>query len=64
MINFIVPLFKWINLQGYSQGVFWIILVSLTSNINDILIRVIGDRLPSIEISFFRFSGFQFHHSN
>ena len=47
--------FGWFNAKGYAQGVFWIILVSLISNGNDILMRLLGSRLPSMEIAFFRF---------
>lgn len=47
--------FKWLNSKGYAQGVFWIILVSLISNSNDIVMRFLGTRLPSMEIAFFRF---------
>ena len=46
---------NWFNSKGYAQGVFWIILVSLISNMNDIIMRLTGDRLPSMEIAFFRF---------
>ncbi|MCP4924073.1 MAG: DMT family transporter [bacterium] len=46
---------KWFNAKGYAQGVFWIIMVSLISNMNDIIMRLTGDRLPSMEIAFFRF---------
>jgi len=46
---------SWFNQKGYAQGVFWIILVSLISNMNDILMRLSGDTLPGIEITFFRY---------
>ena len=46
----------WFHSKGYAQGVFWIICVSLISNGNDILMRLLGERLPSMEIAFFRFS--------
>lgn len=45
---------NWFSRKGYLQGVFFIILVALTSNLNDILMRFSG-RLPSIEITFFRY---------
>lgn len=47
--------FAWFGRAGYFQGVFWITLVCLISNINDILMRLAGHRLPSFEIAFFRF---------
>jgi S-adenosylmethionine uptake transporter len=46
---------NWFARTGYLQGVFWIILVCLVSNLNDILMRLAGTRLPSMQISFFRF---------
>lgn len=47
--------FSWFNKKGYLQGVFWIIVVSLVSNMNDILTRKVGSRLPPLEVAFFRF---------
>ncbi len=44
----------WFNQTGYLQGVFWIILVSLISSSNDVLMRFTGTRLPAMEITFFR----------
>jgi len=46
---------SWFSQKGYLQGVFWITLVALTSNLNDILMRIAGGRLPSMEITFFRY---------
>lgn len=46
---------SWLFQKGYFQGVFWIILVSLTSSLNDVLMRLAGNRLPSMEVAFFRF---------
>jgi S-adenosylmethionine uptake transporter len=45
---------KWFFRKSYFQGVFWIVLTSFISNINDILIRLVGSRLSSIEVSFFK----------
>jgi S-adenosylmethionine uptake transporter len=44
----------WMFRKGYLQGVFWITLVALTSNMNDILMRL-GGRLPGMELTFFRY---------
>lgn len=44
-----------ITKQSYLQGVFWILIASLISNMNDILMRLIGLRLPCMEVAFFRF---------
>ena len=46
---------SWYARKGYLQGIFWICLVALTSNTNDILMRLAGSSLPSMEIAFFRF---------
>lgn len=46
---------SWFKCQGYAQGIFWIFMVALTSNTNDILMRFAGSRLPAMEIAFFRF---------
>ena len=46
---------SWFSQKGYPQGVFWILLVSLISNMNDILMRLTGPTLPGIEIIFFRY---------
>jgi S-adenosylmethionine uptake transporter len=48
-------LLSWFNKKGYFQGVFWIIMVALVSNTNDILMRLLGMSLPPMEIAFFRF---------
>lgn len=52
---FISKYFSWFVKQGYFQGVFWITLVALTSNTNDILMRLAGQNIPSLEITFFRY---------
>jgi S-adenosylmethionine uptake transporter len=46
---------NWFNRPGYPQGVFWIIMVALISSANDVFMRLTGTRLPSMQISFFRF---------
>lgn len=45
----------WFARPGYAQGVFWIVLVNFISNTNDILMRLLGAHLPSMQIAFFRF---------
>lgn len=45
----------WFTQKGYMQGVFWITLVALTSNMNDILMRLAGTHLPPQEVTFFRY---------
>lgn len=43
------------TLSPYLQGVSWAILACLISNANDILMRILGSRLDSMEVVFFRF---------
>lgn len=54
-LSSLFPKLSWFNQKGYLQGVFWIFVVSLVSNMNDILTRLVGNRLPSMEVAFFRF---------
>jgi S-adenosylmethionine uptake transporter len=53
--NAIARYLGWFSRQGYLQGVFWIMLVALTSNTNDILMRLAGQNIPPLEITFFRY---------
>lgn len=47
--------FSWFNSKGFLQGIFWMIMVCVISNLNDILIKHLGSRLSGIEVAFFRF---------
>lgn len=47
---------QWLQGKGYLQGVFWIVLVSIISNTNDICMRLLGERLPATQVVFCRFS--------
>ena len=46
---------SWYCKKGITQGIFWSILIYLISSINDVLMKLLGERLSFIEISFFRF---------
>ena len=46
---------NWFCSQGIKQGIFWATLIYFTSSINDVLMKLLGERLSFIEISFFRF---------
>ncbi len=46
---------RWYCKKGITQGIFWSILIYLISSINDVLMKLLGERLSFIEISFFRF---------
>jgi S-adenosylmethionine uptake transporter len=50
-----MTLFKWFNSKGYPQGVFWAIQISVFSVTNDTIMCFLGNRLPTVQISFFRF---------
>lgn len=45
----------WFHSKGYFQGVFWMISMCFVSNLNDIITKYMGSRLPGIEVAFFRF---------
>ena len=47
--------FSWLHSKGYLQGIFWMILVSSVSSLNDILTKYVGARLSGAEVAFFRF---------
>lgn len=47
---------SWLTKPGFVRGALWCLLVCLCSCFNDILMRYLGSRLPSMEISFFRFA--------
>lgn len=49
-----VGLFKWINSKGHFQGIFWTICASFFSNLCDVSIRLAGNSLPAMQITFFR----------
>lgn len=46
---------SWANSKGFFQGVFWMIMVCIISNTNDILVKFVGSRLSGSEVAFFRF---------
>ncbi|HLD95337.1 MAG TPA: DMT family transporter [Alphaproteobacteria bacterium] len=48
-------LLGWFLQKGYTQGVFWAIMISLVSVTNDVLMRALGERLHVVQIIFFRF---------
>lgn len=50
-----IPYLSWFNSKGYFQGVFWMLLVCTISNLNDVLIKLVGTTLPGTEVAFFRF---------
>lgn len=45
---------RWIEKKGYLQGAFWTLMCCLASNLNDILMKSMGDHLHSFQIVFFR----------
>lgn len=47
--------FSWFNSKGFLQGIFWMIIVCIISNMNDVLIKYVGNRLSGLEVAFFRF---------
>ncbi|MBI2707870.1 MAG: DMT family transporter [Proteobacteria bacterium] len=45
---------SWFNSKGYLQGIFWMTVVCLISNSNDILTKHVGSNLSGAEVAFFR----------
>lgn len=50
-----IPGLVWFFKRGYAQGVFWALMICLTSVTNDVLMRMMGERLAPLQIVFFRF---------
>ena len=50
-----LPFFSWFFRPGYIQGVFWANMISVFSVMNDVLMCHLGNRIPTFEITFFRF---------
>ncbi|MBX9977742.1 MAG: DMT family transporter [Alphaproteobacteria bacterium] len=51
----LIPGLPWFFRRGYVQGVFWALMICLTSVTNDVLMRFMGQGLHPLEIVFFRF---------
>jgi len=47
-------MFEWLNNKGHFQGIFWIICAGFFSNLCDTSVRLVGDNLPAMQITFFR----------
>lgn len=50
-----IPFIGWFFRKGYLQGAFWALMICLASSTNDVLMHHLGERLPVVEIIFFRF---------
>lgn len=46
--------FKWVSSRGHFQGIFWTVCASFFSNLCDISVRLVGNKLPAMQITFFR----------
>ena len=46
---------NWFLNKGLKQGIFWAIMIYFIGTINDVIARMLGNRLHAIEIAFFRF---------
>ena len=46
---------NWFLDKGLAQGILWGVLIYVTSSINDVLMKFLGNRLPPAETVFFRF---------
>lgn len=45
---------KWVNDIGHFQGIFWTLCAAFFSNLCDISVRLAGNNLPPMQITFFR----------
>lgn len=45
----------WFNQKGYVQGLFWALLVCFISCLNDVMVKLAGNRLNPAQVAFFRF---------
>ncbi len=50
-----MKIINWFLGKGSQQGIFWGTLLYITSSYNDVLMKLLGQRLSVIEIAFFRF---------
>ena len=48
-------MFNWLNSKGYYQGIVFLMLMMLVSCMNDVITKLIGQRLHPLEMMFFRF---------
>lgn len=48
-------MFKWFLGKGAKQGIFWALMIYIVCPLNDVLMKILGERLHYVEISFFRF---------
>lgn len=46
---------EFLNKKGFIQGIIFLILMMIVSCANDVIAKFIGQRLPAIEVTFFRF---------
>jgi len=46
--------FSWLNSKGHFQGIFWAICACFFSNMCDASVRLVGNSLPAMQITFFR----------
>ena len=46
---------KWFSEKGLRQGIFWATMIYLVGTLNDVLAKLLGNRLHAVEIAFFRF---------
>ena len=53
--NQLARFWQFLSQNGYAFGVFWAIMISLTSAVNDVFAKMLGERLHSLEVIFFRF---------
>lgn len=53
--TFVSEIKNWLNSKGYTQGVFWVLLLITVSCFNDVLMCHLGSNLSLVMVTFFRF---------
>ena len=46
---------NWFLNKGLKQGIFWAVMIYFIGTLNDVIARMLGNRLHAVEIAFFRF---------
>lgn len=54
MSSKMINILSWINKKGHFQGIFWTICAGFFSNLCDTTIKLVGNNLPVMQITFFR----------
>lgn len=51
----IIHIYKSLSLPGLGHGIFWMIMASIVSNSNDLIIKILGETFAPFQLTFLRF---------